>query len=78
MIYLNLSILTNLLFLCTSIIFAQSETIAKTAQGSYQGHLINNIVIWYGIPYAQQPIKELRWKPPQKLGVTQLSQVIQA
>lgn len=26
-----------------------------------------NVNVWYGIPYAQQPIGNLRWMPPQIL-----------
>ena len=45
---------------------------AQTQQGVYIGRqtdLINNIRVnyWYGIPYAQQPVDNLRWKPPQPL-----------
>jgi carboxylesterase type B len=44
---------------------------AHTKQGIYIGRqtTINgtNVNYWYGIPYAQQPIGNLRWMPPQVL-----------
>ncbi|CAF1131959.1 unnamed protein product [Adineta steineri] len=45
--------------------------IARTHQGFYIGrqNIVNgtNIKYWYGIPYAQQPIENRRWMPPQAL-----------
>ena len=47
---------------------------AQTQQGVYIGRqkAVNgtNINYWYGIPYAQQPIDNLRWMPPQALATT--------
>lgn len=41
---------------------------ALTPYGTYVGKLdTNNILSWKGIPYAKAPIKDLRWKAPQKL-----------
>lgn len=44
---------------------------ARTQQGLYIGRQASfngaNINYWYGIPYAQQPVGSLRWKPPQPL-----------
>ncbi|CAF0841585.1 unnamed protein product [Adineta ricciae] len=45
---------------------------AQTHQGIYVGHQVRinetSVNVWYGIPYAQQPIGNLRWMPPQTLG----------
>lgn len=39
-----------------------------TPYGTYVGKKDNNnIVSWKGVPYAKAPIKDLRWKTPQKL-----------
>ncbi|CAF1418779.1 unnamed protein product [Adineta steineri] len=47
---------------------------AQTQQGVYIGRQITingtNVNYWYGIPYAQQPISDLRWKPPQVLAIS--------
>ena len=47
---------------------------AHTQQGVYIGRqtAVNgtNVNYWYGIPYAQQPIGDLRWIPPQALAVS--------
>lgn len=49
----------------------KSTVIAQTQQGIYIGQqtVVNGVNInhWYGIPYAQQPIGDLRWKPPRAL-----------
>lgn len=40
---------------------------AKTVSGTYVGKLDSNKVIsWKGIPYAKQPIGNLRWRAPEK------------
>jgi carboxylesterase type B len=47
---------------------------APTQQGVYIGRQITingtNVNYWYGIPYVQQPIDDLRWMPPQALAVS--------
>lgn len=64
------------IFACFTLILCQricteAIPIAKTPQGTYIGQETKmndvNVEYWYGIPYAQQPIGELRWKPPQPL-----------
>ena len=44
---------------------------AETQQGTYIGQrkVVEgvNVNYWYGIPYAQQPIGNLRWRPPEPL-----------
>ena len=44
---------------------------AQTQHGVYVGRQTRvndvNVNTWYGIPYAQQPIGNLRWMPPQAL-----------
>ena len=46
----------------------------QTQQGIYIGHQITingtNVNYWYSVPYAQQPIDELRWKLPQALPIS--------
>lgn len=40
---------------------------AKTVSGTYVGKAdADNVVSWKGIPYAKQPVGDLRWKAPQK------------
>ena len=39
---------------------------AKTVSGTYVGKTVSDeVVSWKGIPYAKQPVGELRWKAPQ-------------
>jgi carboxylesterase type B len=50
---------------------SNNEPRAQTQQGIYIGRQITihgtNVNYWGGIPYAQQPVGNLRWKPPQPL-----------
>ncbi len=39
---------------------------AKAESGTYVGKIDNDIISWKGIPYAKQPVGDLRWKAPQK------------
>ena len=56
------------------IIASNNSLKAQTQQGVYVGRQITindtKINYWYGIPYAQQPIGSLRWKPPQPLAAS--------
>ena len=39
---------------------------AKTVSGTYVGQVVSDeVVSWKGIPYAKQPVGELRWRAPQ-------------
>ena len=43
----------------------------KTRYGTFNGFLDKNgVKTWLGIPYAQPPVKNLRWQAPQKLNPT--------
>ena len=52
-------------------IVSGNSIIANTQQGVYIGEQETisdvNVTSWYGIPYAQQPVGNLRWMPPQPL-----------
>ena len=65
-------LLTVLIFPLTAL--RGNSTTADTQQGAYIGQqtTINgtDVNYWYGIPYAQQPIDNLRWMPPQPLAVS--------
>ena len=42
------------------------ELAAKTVSGTYVGQTVSDeVVSWKGIPYAKQPVGELRWRAPQ-------------
>jgi carboxylesterase type B len=53
---------------------SNDSVVAQTQQGVYTGRqtTVNgvNINYWYGIPYAQQPIGNLRWMPPHVLAAS--------
>ena len=58
-------------FIFPIIIPSHSSPTAQTDQGIYIGQqtTINGSKVnyWYGIPYARQPVGNLRWMPPQSL-----------
>lgn len=45
----------------------ETGTLRTTTDGQIEGVSINEekVLAWYGVPYAQAPIGELRWKEPQ-------------
>ena len=51
-----------LLFISLSV---YSQSVVETVQGKVKGYSSGNIDIYKGIPFAQPPIGELRWKAPQ-------------
>lgn len=42
-----------------------SQTVVKTKEGKVEGYIVNDIQIFKGIPFAQPPVGDLRWKAPQ-------------
>ena len=60
--------ITLLLLLITAhLAYAQNKPIAKTANGTLQGITDSTgIKMFRGIPYAQPPVGDLRWKNPQE------------
>lgn len=42
--------------------------VVKTANGDVQGFLKEDVHLFYGIPYAQPPVGQLRWQAPQAVG----------
>ena len=63
--------IVSVIYLCiyTHTIFAQAafnlKPIIKTTNGDLQGIEVSGISIFKGIPYAQPPVGDLRWKEPQ-------------
>ena len=52
-------------------VFAADNCTVKTRYGTFNGFLDENgVKTWLGIPYAQPPIKNLRWRTPQPLKLT--------
>lgn len=55
-----------------------SGTVVRTRDGLIQGEVEDNVLLWRGIPYAQPPVGELRWRAPQPMtpwqGVRQTTQ----
>jgi para-nitrobenzyl esterase len=54
------------LILFTNVLFANDLNI-PTSSGISQGFLVNGVVNWDDIPYAQPPVGDLRWKAPVKI-----------
>ena len=52
------------LFLAAQVALAQVQVVVKTESGLVAGSG-SGIHVWKGIPYAQPPIGDLRWKAPQ-------------
>ena len=60
----------NILFLVSFLIistFVIADYEVTTKSGTVDGYKKNNILYWDDIPYAQPPIKELRWKAPRRI-----------
>ncbi len=63
----------NYFLLLTSIIFLLANTLKAqtlsqpimTEQGPVRGEVLGNTIAFRGIPYAQPPVGDLRWKAPQ-------------
>jgi carboxylesterase type B len=72
---MKVEILVLFVSLIIPVIIANNNSLrAQTKQGVYIDRQITisgtNVNHWYGIPYAQQPIDNLRWMPPQPLAVS--------
>ena len=46
---------------------ASSPTTAQTRKGALQGQIENDLHVFRGVPFAQPPIGDLRWRRPQPL-----------
>lgn len=46
----------------------QRGTVQNTRYGTLEGFSEDGALHWFGVPYAQAPVNELRWKAPQPLG----------
>ncbi len=42
----------------------QSSTLVELELGTLEGKLVEGVLIYTGVPYAQAPVGELRWKAP--------------
>jgi para-nitrobenzyl esterase len=45
---------------------APAPIVVKVETGQLQGGVDNGVIAFKGIPFAQQPVGDLRWRPPQK------------
>ncbi|AKS34586.1 carboxylesterase/lipase family protein [Mycolicibacterium goodii] len=48
-------------------VVAEHSTIAHTSLGQLRGTLEGGVSVWRGVPYAQQPVGDLRFRAPQPL-----------
>ena len=58
---------TRLLLLCASLLGActNSTVSLQTPSGQLQGYVDQQVEHYLGVPYAQPPLGDLRWRPPQ-------------
>ncbi|MDC8829688.1 carboxylesterase/lipase family protein [Alteromonas gilva] len=49
----------------TGNVYARALEHVTVEQGKLQGKVENNIAVFKGVPFAQPPVGELRWRPPQ-------------
>lgn len=54
-----------ILFLQIVVAHAETGPVVTTNYGQVRGITENNLFIFKGIPYAQPPVGDLRWQPPQ-------------
>ena len=59
-------------FLFLSFFINSNEYEVKTTSGITIGSVINGVINWDDIPYAQPPIGDLRWKAPRKINPIQM------
>jgi para-nitrobenzyl esterase len=45
---------------------APASTVVEVESGRLQGAADNHVLAFKGIPFAEQPVGDLRWRPPQK------------
>lgn len=50
----------------TATVAAPAPTVVKIETGQVQGAAGDGVVAFKGIPFAEQPVGDLRWRPPQK------------
>jgi para-nitrobenzyl esterase len=61
--------LLTLLVLCLTATSPQAQTtkssLVNINQGAIEGVIENDIIIYKGVPFAEPPVGDLRWRPPQ-------------
>ena len=68
-----LSYAVLLSFLC----LATADTVVDLGYAKYRGNLsFPNTVAYLGLPYAEPPVGELRWRAPLPLNTTRVSQQV--
>ena len=71
-----LAILTSLVLSLTAVLAAPSQPlVVRTTSGTFRGATIGILDRWLGIPYAQPPVENLRFKAP--VPITNASRTIQ-
>lgn len=58
------SLAGGMLLVCVSVMAASSVPRVKTHSGTVEGKEVTGVNAFLGIPYAQPPVGNLRWKPP--------------
>ncbi len=55
------------LLVFTFSVYVDADYSITTESGTVDGYKKNNVLHWDDIPYAQPPVKELRWRAPRKI-----------
>lgn len=62
----RLALAVSAALLATSAAATPAATVAKIESGQLQGAEKAGVISFKGVPFAAQPVGELRWRPPQK------------
>jgi para-nitrobenzyl esterase len=63
---LPLAVLACAVLLAPMATAAPSPTVVKIEAGRLQGAASDGVLAFKGVPFAEQPVGDLRWRPPQK------------
>ena len=63
---LPLAVLACAVLMASAAAAALSPTVVKVDSGRLQGAAVDGVLAFKGVPFAEQPVGDLRWRPPQR------------